>query len=481
MKRRNFLRTGLLVAAYLASWGCTIEDEEEDVSPEKGEIEETDASSGPAGDPEESQQGIDVLVVGAGMAGLAAARQLQADGFKVLLLEGRNRIGGRTWTDHSWPNAHLDLGASWIHGVRGNPITGLARNFNVETLPTDYDSITLYDTAGRRLDDDKAEQIYNQFEELADAIEEIAEELENDISVEQAVNLALSDTRLTDQAKRALNYTLNAIIEQEMAADIAELSLFYLDEDEAFGGEDVLFPGGYDQLVNGLAEGLDIKLNQIVEQISYGDDGVTVVTQQAEFEADRVIITLPLGVLKQGTVTFSPRLPGWKQAAINNLRMGLLNKVYLRFDEVFWETETDLLGYISAEKGQWAEWLNIYKYTGQPILLAFNAATYGRAIERLADEEIVAGAMATLRQIYGPDIPNPTAWLITRWASDPFAYGSYSFIPVGASSEDYDALAEPVAHRLFFAGEATNRDYPATVHGAFLSGIREAERIADLF
>ncbi|MEK9164377.1 MAG: FAD-dependent oxidoreductase, partial [Chloroflexota bacterium] len=159
---------------------------------------------------------------------------------------------------------------------------------------------------------------------------------------------------------------------------------------------------------------------------------------------------------------------------------GVLNKVYLRFAAAFWaEDDTDWIGYIPEKKGEWGEYLNIYHYTGQPILLCFNAGEYGLAIEKLSDGEIVAAAMKTLRQMYGDDIPEPEAWLITRWGSDPFAYGSYSHAAPGATEDDFAALAEPVGDRLFFAGEATS-EYSATVHGAYLSGVREAGRIAEL-
>ncbi|NJN93924.1 MAG: FAD-dependent oxidoreductase [Anaerolineales bacterium] len=173
-------------------------------------------------------------------------------------------------------------------------------------------------------------------------------------------------------------------------------------------------------------------------------------------------------------------MPASKTAAIRRLGMGLLNKTYLRFPEAFWDDEHDLLGYIGERKGEWAEWLNIYKYTGQPILLGFNAGRYGRQIEKLSDEQIVGAAMNTLRAIYGNDVPDPTASLITRWASDPLAGGSYSYLPPGATEADREALAEPVAERLFFAGEATASDYPATVHGALLSGRRAAAEIGEL-
>lgn len=478
MNRRSFLRTGALISGYLLLWGCgQPEPPDEAASPTEMATARVNHQSDETPEDDDADT---IVVVGAGMAGLAAARALQANGFKVVMLEGRDRIGGRVWTDHSWPDAHLDLGASWIHGINGNPITDLAKEFEVETLPTDYDSMALYDSDGRQLTQAEQREIEEQFQQIFGVVEEQAEALDDDISIEQAVNAALAAVTLDTRGVRRLDYALNTVVEHEYAADISEMSLLSFGQDEEFDGGDVLFPGGYDQLVKALAEGLDIRLNQKVEQITYNDEGVTVTTSQGEFEADRVVVTLPLGVLQQGAVEFSPPLPADKREAIDNLGMGLLNKVYLRFDEPFWPEDVDLLGYIPEQKGAWAEWLNIYKYTGQPILLAFNAAHYGRQLEPLPDDQIIAAAMATLRRMFGQSIPNPSAWLITRWASDPFAGGSYSFLPVGAGGDDYDTLAEPVAGRLFFAGEATHRDYPSTVHGAFLSGLREAERIAEL-
>jgi monoamine oxidase len=191
-------------------------------------------------------------------------------------------------------------------------------------------------------------------------------------------------------------------------------------------------------------------------------------------------VTLPQGVLKAGYVTFSPALPEEKLRAIERMRMGILNKVYLRFPRIFWPEEPDMLGYVSERKGEWTEWLNIAHYTGQPVLLAFNAADYGRAIEDLTDDEIVAAAMATLRTMFGDDIPEPEAALITRWGADPYAHGSYSFMALGANPDHYDDLAAPVGGRVFFAGEATSADFAATVHGAYLSGLRAAEEILAL-
>jgi monoamine oxidase len=135
------------------------------------------------------------------------------------------------------------------------------------------------------------------------------------------------------------------------------------------------------------------------------------------------------------------------------------------------------LGYVSETKGRWSEYLNVAKFLDQPVLLGFNAASFARRLEKKTDEETVAGMLAALRSMFGRKVPDPTDARITRWASDPFSYGSYSFQKTGSTPKDYDLLAEPLARRLFFAGEHTSRRYAATVHGAFLSGQRAAKQI----
>jgi len=112
--------------------------------------------------------------------------------------------------------------------------------------------------------------------------------------------------------------------------------------------------------------------------------------------------------------------------------------------------------------------------------MGLNSGNYARYLEGLSDQAVVAVAMQVLRGIYGKSTPAPDGAVVTRWGSDPFCLGAYSSIPPGATGKAYDTLAEPVGDRVFFAGEATSRKYPATVHGAFLSGEREAKRIADL-
>ena len=428
---------------------------------------------------EQTENGEKIVVVGAGMSGLAAARALHAAGHRVTVLEGRDRIGGRVWTSHLWADAPMDLGASWIHGISQNPITDLADEINAPRRTTDYDNGLLFDTNGDQLSGDDRDLYQTLGEEAAAAIEE-ARSLDEDVSIEQAIADYFDLDSLSAKERRHLNLVLNSTFEQEWSGSLADLSVQNIGEGETFGGDDVIFPEGYGAIPEFLAADLDIRLNEKVTQISHTQSGVTVKTESEEFSADRVIVTLPLGVLKKGSVTFDPPLPAEKQNMIEQLGVGVLNKVYLRFAEPFWEKRPEWFAYLAQNRGEWSEWLNIYHYVDQPILLAFNAADFGTEIEAWSDDEIIDEAMAVLRRLFDADVPDPESFQITRWISDPFAYGSYSYPAVGAPSDARSILARPVNNRLFFAGEATTADYPSTVHGAYLSGLREAKRILEL-
>ncbi|MCG8376424.1 MAG: FAD-dependent oxidoreductase, partial [Chlorobiales bacterium] len=276
-----------------------------------------------------------------------------------------------------------------------------------------------------------------------------------------------------------LQFTINNVIETEYAANVADLSLWYYDDQGQYLGPDVLFPNGYGAIPDYLAQGLDIRLEHICEEIDYSAESVRVLTNQGEFTAPRAVVTLPIGVLKSGQVRFTPGLPSAKQQAMDGLGFGVLNKVYLEFPAVFWDQTPHALGYVSEQKGRFNAWINFVPVNGQPILLGFNGGEFGLEIEDWSDEDIIALAMQTLRTIYGPNIPAPVNHLITRWSKDPFALGSYSSIMPGASSANYEIMAEALDERLYFAGEATHRTHPSTVHGAYLSGLRAAEEIIE--
>lgn len=419
-------------------------------------------------------QQASVIIVGAGMAGLSAGRTLVDAGYAVTIVEARDRVGGRIVTDRTL-GIPLDLGASWIHGDTNPTLPTLARRYNAATVPTNADLQTIYDVDGRPLQRNKVHTMYGAFDALLADLAALGESLDHDISVQAGVDRLLAAEQLSASEKRELTFLLTTVLEHEFATDMATFSLWYGDEGNEIAGNHLIFPQGYDQLTQGLSRGLDIRYQHVVTQITYDDGNVAVTTDRAVFQADCVLITLPLGVLQSGTVRFVPTLSRDKQAAIERLGMGLLNKLYLRFPQPFWAADSHWLGYLS---GPWHEWVNLYPLLGEPVLLGFNAGERARNLETQSDAAIVAEAMNMLRTVHGATIPDPSDYLLTRWAADPFARGAYSYLLPNATPQDRMVLAQDVKQRLFFAGEATSTEAPATVHGAYASGQRVARAIA---
>ncbi|MEY2934913.1 MAG: hypothetical protein RL033_5662 [Pseudomonadota bacterium] len=425
----------------------------------------------------------DVLVIGAGIAGLTAARDLAVDGYNVAILEARERIGGRIWTSREL-GLPADLGASWIHGFEDNPIARLAQRHGIAVVrtnissvtPARYRSIALYDHDGRRLDSSETAKMADMMADYLDFVAARQKEGEEASMLAVEESFATSEGYDADQRRR-LGFIARTYLEHEWAGPRSEVSLLEHDKSLGFAGHDRVFPDGYDQITEQLAKGLEILLGHEVEQVDYSGERVDVLTNRGSFQANHVLVTVPLGVLQAGRVAFNPSLPKEKRDAIREMRMGVFNKIFLKFDSVFWDAEDELIGYMGSQDEDWPEIVNFHKIAGLPVLLAFSAGTIGEQNELRSDVELVACLMVCLRRMYGQDIPEPVGHLVTRWNQDPFSLGSYSYVPVGSKQSLRRQIAEPVESRVFFAGEATSQFFPSTVHGAFLSGVRAAYEI----
>ncbi|KAA0107764.1 FAD-dependent oxidoreductase [Mycolicibacterium sp. P1-5] len=403
-----------------------------------------------------------VVVVGAGFAGLAAGRKLADAGLKVTVLEARDRIGGRTRTDTSL-GVPIDIGASWIHGTENNPLTKLAQDVGAKTVPTDFEDFVLvenHEIVGRRAAAASAEDWRRIARKLDD--------LSGDASAKESVADGLIGLANLDDPLVAWNVTSR--IAGEYAADPNQMSLRWLGSEEQFKGPDVILPGGYSQLSQNLAKGLDIRTSTEVKRIAHDGQTVRIETSRGDVTADRVIVTVPLGVLKAGTIAFDPPLPEAKRNAIARLGFGLLNKVVVAFDKPFWPESTPMIGLVGNNQPV-TDLVNGLVFAGKPLLVGLRGGQAAWSRESMSDQDAVNELVTAI------GAPEPTGSIVTKWGTDQYARGSYSFIAVGSSPDDMHTLGDPVGERLMFAGEATNPEWFGTVHGAYLSGLREADRI----
>lgn len=321
-----------------------------------------------------------VLVIGAGFAGLAAARALVDAGRDVIVLEARDRTGGRAHTV-PFAGAVADLGPSWIHGVTDNPMVQLAAEAGVATRAFDYDNEIGGSARAWAFIDELTDRAWDAGNAGARTLSDL---LPNNLTATQQWALAVE-------------------VSGEFGADPSELAIAALDEGEAMRGGDALLEQGYGAITDYLAAGLDIRLEWVVSEIEYGDDGVTVYSANgAGLRADLAVVTLPVGVLRAKSVAFTPPLPSDKADALAGLGSGLLDKLWLAFDDVFWDAEADVINWIDPDNpGLWPFWVNGYKFSGVPVLLAFNSGGVARELADWSDDEVVASAMAALSAMFG--------------------------------------------------------------------------------
>ncbi|CAN8240711.1 unnamed protein product [Cochlearia groenlandica] len=442
-----------------------------------------------------------VVVVGAGLAGLVAARQLLSMGFRVLVLEGRDRPGGRVKTrkmkglvgdgDGVVVEAMADVGGSVLTGINGNPLGVLARQLGLP-LHKVRDICPLYLPNGELVDVGVDSKIEASFNKLLDRVCKLRQSMiEENKAVDVPLGEALEVFRLVygvakdPQERMLLDWHL-ANLEYANATLLGNLSMAYWDQDDPYemGGDHCFIPGGNEIFVHALAENLPVFYGNTVESVRYGSDGVMVYAGDKEYYCDMALCTVPLGVLKKGAIEFHPELPLKKQEAIQRLGYGLLNKVAMLFPYNFWGEEIDTFGRLTEDSNTRGEFFLFYSYSsvsGGPLLVALVAGDAAEKFETMSPTDSVKRVLQILRGIYHPKgivVPDPVQALCSRWGQDKFSYGSYSYVAVGSSGDDYDILAESVGDgRVFFAGEATNKQYPATMHGAFLSGMREAANI----
>eukprot|EP01125_Pyxidicula_operculata_P009665 TRINITY_DN316_c0_g1_i11.p1 TRINITY_DN316_c0_g1~~TRINITY_DN316_c0_g1_i11.p1 ORF type:complete len:350 (-),score=58.76 TRINITY_DN316_c0_g1_i11:718-1767(-) len=304
----------------------------------------------------------DVIIIGAGMAGITAAKQLKDRGFKVVVLEARPRTGGRIWTEKFADNKVVDLGAEWTHTFWSNPLTEIARQHDIGLFPSNYESVALFYN-GQRVDNTSVKSglvDFNHAMSICLDSSHILKKEELDITLEEAFKRAVDAISkgkdMNPEKRRITEFFIFHSIVDNWCTELSNISYRgWVDEDTDFNhdGGDCIVSNGYSQFLDILSHNLkkEIRLNHPISTIKYEEGRVEVLTSKGRFLGSKAVITLPIGVLKSETVEFLPPLPAEKMMAIKEIPIGLLNKIVVCFEKPFWPTDIDFLGYIPQDDG----------------------------------------------------------------------------------------------------------------------------------
>jgi monoamine oxidase len=395
----------------------------------------------------------EVIVVGGGIAGLAAAARLRAAGRDVVVLEAQARLGGRilTWRAPGWP-IPIELGAEFVHG---RP-PGLWGRLRLGAVPDRHW------LKGQQLVDGRRDW----------------ERLQQQLSRPPEREMAFSERKLP----RSLGQMARMFVEGFHAAVPERVSAMALHQ-QIGADESYRVLEGYDALVRHFAADVRALLGCPVTRIVWRPGHVEVRAGDRTFSSEKAVITVPLALLKAGAIAFQPRLVE-HEAAAQALEVGSVVKVVLRFVGPFWqhhEQRLGPLGFVHQADARIPTWWTPRPFE-EPILVGWAG---GPRADALAGRSVLDDALASLAGIF--EVPRPTVeralagWLLYDWGADPFARGAYSWVPVN-SLPAQRALAAPVAETLFFAGEATDwQGTSATVHGALGSGERAAAEVLASF
>ncbi|MEO1191087.1 MAG: NAD(P)/FAD-dependent oxidoreductase [Pseudomonadota bacterium] len=401
---------------------------------------------------------LDSVVIGAGIAGLAATRRLRDKGLSVVCLEASDRIGGRAYSTTLANGAIIDRGCHWLHSAEVNPLVQVAESlgFLVDRYDGDWTMPWSKKVLGKKL--------FKQYEAFWDAAEEAADALDT-----EGADLPLSET--VDKTSRwyapwaaAVTYIWGAS-PTEISA-IGNASDYESDKDWRMAL-------GYGSVVARYGAGLPVTLEAPVHRISFTKKGVRVDGARGSLKARSVIITVPTNVLAAEAIAFEPGLPEDKRWALEGLPLGSDNKIHFAVSErAPWPVE-DVQATFHHDRERTAHY-HLHPF-GQPVVEGYFGGDLSRELAMAGPKEMAAMALEEIASHYGEKAKAALSYLdSTAWDLEPWTLGAYSYPRVGYAKARA-ALAAPVEDRLFFAGEATHEVFPASCHGAYLSGQRAAD------
>jgi monoamine oxidase len=404
----------------------------------------------------------DVVIIGAGAAGIGAARALTAAGKRFVIVEARERAGGRLWTNTDLGHP-FDAGGAYIHFAETNPWSAIAAEAGIDPRGgyrlwagsiayRDGAPLSIEEAAARAAGMRKVAEAYDDVEERQDV--SMAEALEE------------QDAAVRDFGR----------IQAQMAAGEDPERVSASDWNRLTGGQNRLVPGGYGALAAKAAEPLGVRFGVRVTAVNWAGQLVAVTTDRGVIRARKAIVTVPVGVLKAGHIKFTPSLPAEHARALDGMRMGALSKIAMRFKD-------DRFGFAAhqflAEIGDASRAMTFETWPfDSDLVIATFGGDYARGLARQGESAAVDHALERFSKIAGSGARKAfTAGKLVGWSEDALALGSYAVIVPGRIKAR-EALAKPVGDRLWFAGEATAGIHSMTAGGAYMAGRDAANAIA---
>lgn len=404
----------------------------------------------------------DVAVLGAGMAGLAAAHKLMAKGLKVVVLEARPRIGGRAYTERDSFGVPFDHGCAQLHAMDRNPLRATAEELGFQ-VARDSGRLRLFNRSGVTTAD--------RFEAAMGTLQASLDEA-GSANRDAAIGAVLTGGDESDRL------AMEIFSRYAYGAEPADISAIDATNRSLFDGNGLL-PRGLGSMVMAFGLGLPISLASAVETIEWGGSRAQVRTTQGTVSARAVLVTASTGVLNSGAIRFDPVLPEWKRDAINKVPMGLLNKIALQYrrGSIGLAPGTRLIG--RDLNGRAVHFL-IDPFDGG-LVIGFVGGAFAGEMEPLGGRVAIDYARSVLSGVLGGEIEKGfRRGRVTSWASDPWSHGSFS-VPRPGQARMRRVLGLPVGQKLYFAGEATHPTWGGQLPGAYLSGLNAAQQImADL-
>jgi monoamine oxidase len=408
----------------------------------------------------------DVVIIGAGSAGLAAARRLTAEGKSVVVLEGAGRIGGRAYTESNTFGVPFDHGCSWVMGPNDLPYIAMARDWGFTLLDHDSAGEALY-VGDRRATDAQRRKYNTAWAKIESAVSKTGRE-GRDVAASSVIpsNIDFAGSVQTWMGP------------MDWAVDLSDLSTMDV---WAYGDivSNYMIKEGYGTLVTRIGAGLPVQLMTPATRVDWSGTGVLVETPSGTIRAKACIVTVSTGVLRSGSIQFAPQLPNWKQEAIGHLPMGLLAKVALQFNtERFGLAPNQWLTYwVPNSMPAEACYFLTFPF-GFDLMIGFIGGRFGWQLSAEGTDAAVEFAVGEVVKIFGSKARDHfVKGHLTSWANNPWTYGAYAAATPGHHNARAE-LGRPIGNRVFFAGEAVAAPHYQLCGGAYLSGDAVARDVA---